>query len=232
MNKHAFSRFVLPDYVFHGTIAQYLPSLCDKIINLQYAGKNKDFGSGFYTTIDFYQASKWAKKLSSDLELDEEFVGDITPCVIVIRVDHEVFSNRKIDVLDFRGQSSQWSNFILEHRINSSQDFDPCNIHPQIVCGSMADNNTGDVIETFRKNNMSNELWEHRIWFEEKITFKSTDNIFVSGLELGDQIAFFDESLNEMIKIIGYCYFDIKNKVSNVSRENFWKEWDYYVRYN
>ncbi|WP_240420335.1 DUF3990 domain-containing protein [Paenibacillus periandrae] len=225
-----FSRFTFPDYVYHGTVREYLNGYKDKLINkenLQHSF-NKDFGTGLYTTIDFQQAADWARKLSNDLALSDNFFGDDTPLVIVIKVEPDNYDG-VVDVMDFRGESSAWSNFILKHRFKSSLDFDPCgDIHPQVVSGSMADNDTGEVIKTFRTNGYRIDFVHDQLWFQNQIVYKQKHKRVLAGLELGDQIAFFDERLNDMLKLVGYCTGNDDNNTNNLE-DTYWKGWMYHV---
>jgi hypothetical protein len=225
-----FSRYSFPDYVFHGTVMEYLKGYKGKLINKENLKHsfNKDFGTGLYTTIDFQQAAEWARKLSNDLALSDNFFGDDTPLVIVIKIDPENYDG-VVDVLDFRGESKSWSNFILNHRFKSSLDFDPCgDLHPQVVCGSMADNDTGEVIGTFRNNGYRIDLVQDQLWFQNQIVYKKKYKRVLAGLELGDQIAFFDERLNGMLKLVGYCTGNDDDNVNNLE-DNYWKGWMYHV---
>ncbi|PWW05052.1 uncharacterized protein DUF3990 [Paenibacillus cellulosilyticus] len=222
-------RFNTPDYVFHGTIMKYCNGLIEKPINLKFAGKNKDFGSGLYTTIDFYQASRWAKSFYEDeLLAAEEDGSNIAPCVVVYQLAPEKLVPQVIEVLDFRGESRAWSNFILRHRFDSSVGECMCERHPQIVCGSMADNNTGVVIHAFREDGRNVDNVHDQEWFANAIVWTKDGSKFLSGLELGDQIAFFDEDINSMLVPVGYYQFDTNITVSDA--RDYWEGWECHVK--
>jgi len=172
-----FTSLILPDYVYHGTIAEFSKSFTKQPINFSKLSNsiNKDFGTGLYTTIDLYQATVWAKKLSMDLALEPDFIGaDVTPCVVVFRIKQDDYMDN-VEVLDFRGESRRWSNFVLSHRIGSSLNHCSCNYHPQIVCGSIADNNTSGVIEEFIDQNKDTQSVDDQLWFQNRITYKDSE---------------------------------------------------------
>lgn len=229
-----FTKLILPDYVYHGTIAEFSKSFAKQPINFRELGNsiNKDFGTGLYTTIDPYQATVWAKKLTKDLALEPNFINaDVTPCVVAIRIKQDNYMEN-VEILDFRGESRLWSNFVLNHRIGSSLHNCTCAYHPQIVCGSMADNNTSGVIEEFIDQSRDTLAVEDQLWFQNRITYKDSEKRVLTGLELGDQIAFFDEKLNKMLSVVGFCFFDKQSEKNIVNSKNFWKEWVYHVEFN
>ena len=70
----------------------------------------------------------------------------------------------------------------------------------------MADNNTGPIVVEFRITGRSKNNTEDVQWFADQITQdKNGRRLF--GLELGDQITFFDERLNKMMSFEGYYKF-------------------------
>ncbi|MDG0809689.1 DUF3990 domain-containing protein [Cohnella rhizosphaerae] len=169
-----------------------------KLINFEFLreSRNRDFGTGFYTTIDLNQAMTWpVGKLIRRIESGAETISsNEIPAVAKIRIYPERYGD-DISVKDFRGESFDWVRFVLNHRYDSSLDRCLCDTredmpHPQIVCGSMADNDTGDVIAEFIQSGMSLDEAEHINWFGRNIT-RSRDGNRLLGLELGDQIAFF-----------------------------------------
>ncbi|MFC5471974.1 hypothetical protein ACFPPD_25165 [Cohnella suwonensis] len=76
------------------------------------------------------------------------------PAIAVMACKPNDYLGENIGLLDFRGESRAWASFILQHRYRGEPGVCSCgDDHPQIVCGPMADNNTGDIIDEFRKSN-------------------------------------------------------------------------------
>lgn len=238
-------KFTLPDVVYHGTTMNAIdnPSgLKHKLINFNFLkeSRQKDFGTGFYTTIDLKQAMSWplGKFITSIQTGFESMMQSDLPAVAKIRILPENYDDL-LNVVDFRGESHEWVKYILTHRFDSSFDYCRCENHAHIVCGSMADNNTGHVISEFINSGMDITNPDHQKWFGEQITLSKDGTRRLLGLELGDQIAFFDERLNRMLKFEGYYklnYDRFLEKLSNQwDNSNEWddiyqfqEEWDYY----
>ncbi|WDH82423.1 DUF3990 domain-containing protein [Paenibacillus urinalis] len=220
----------LPDVVYHGTTMGAIPSLKRQLINFQFLRKSRDrdFGTGFYTTLDLNQAMKWHfNKLSKKIKRGEEINTDEIPAVVKIRL-HPNRYNDDISVLDFRGEGMDWIKFLLSHRLESSLDHCTCledfgHPHPQIVCGSMADNDTGPVLLEFKMSGRSKNIPEDVLWFADQIT-RDENGKRLFGLELGDQIVFFDERLNKMLTVEGYYKFNVELFSGILNRE----EWTFY----
>nr|WP_273386999.1 DUF3990 domain-containing protein [Cohnella zeiphila] len=225
----------MPNQVFHGTQMKAIPGIRQKPINKAYCRANKDFGSGFYTTIDLYQATRWARKSIDDViafnrKMGQPLISNISegelPAVAVLNCEPDG-NNLDIPVHDFRAESKEWADFILKHRFDSSNVSCNCSLHPDIVCGVMADNNTGDIIAKFRKENRQIDNPADLKWFWERITLSQEGRRLI-GLELGDQIAFLNEDLNEMLTVKGYYKYNLSKRIDVVTPQNYTEEWDYY----
>ncbi|WP_178076128.1 DUF3990 domain-containing protein [Paenibacillus oralis] len=220
----------LPDVVYHGTTVAAIPGLKQKLINFEFLKESRlrDFGTGFYTTLDLNQAMKWhfgklAKKIKRGMEIRKEEI----PVVAKIRINPDRYDD-DITVLDFRGEGMDWIKFLLSHRLDSS--IHQCNCmddfghpHPQIVCGSMADNDTGAVLYEFMITGRSKNNPDDVRWFADNIT-RDENGKRLLGLELGDQITFFDERLNNILTLDGYYKFNVEQFSGKLNRE----EWTYY----
>lgn len=225
----------LPDVVYHGTTMGAINSpsgLRNKLINFEFlqGSRQKDFGTGFYTTIDLKQAMSWP--LGKFITLINTGVQTISqneiPAVAKIRILPENYEDH-LNVVDFRGESHEWVKYILAHRYDSSLNYCRCENHAHIVCGCMADNNTGDVISEFISRGMDISNPDHQLWFGEKITMSKDGTQRLLGLELGDQIAFFDERLNRMLKFEGYYKLNLDRFSGQMDNSNqYQKEWDYH----
>jgi hypothetical protein len=238
------TRFVLPEFLYHGTtMAAVLhpDGFVKKLINQEFMrnprSNDRDFGTGFYTTIDFRQAAEWARrKMLAVWESGKDihyYTEEELPVIVQIRcIQADV--PQKIEVLDFRGEGDAWSDFILTHRIGSQLNNCHCIQfnglpHPQIVCGPMADNDTGQVIAQFKQEGREWENADDRRWFRQQIT-QTNDGILQSGLELGDQIAWFGEDLNNFLRYDGYYKINKDRFLDRRADErNYREEWDYYA---
>jgi hypothetical protein len=232
---------ILPDVLYHGTTMDAIlnpEGLQSKLINEKFMqtprSENRDFGSGFYTTVDFRQASQWARKglIAAWRSGIREFPEEKLPVILKIGCNLPI-EERQIDVLDFRGESNKWSDFILLHRYHSRLNECYCRMvfghdHPKIVCGPMADNDTGSVIALFKDENRAILNENDRFWFREEITH--TEQGFRRyGLELGDQVAWFGEDLNNFLSFDGYYKINIDRFLADdVDEKNYREEWDYY----
>ena len=236
------TRFVLPEVLYHGTTMKAIMNsdgFKKQIINNDFMrskrSENRDFGTGFYTTIDFRQASEWARKsiLTAWRLGVRNFAEEDLPAIVQIKYTPKN-SHETINVLDFRGEADEWSDYILLHRLKSSLNQCDCNkvygqSHPDIVCGPMADNDTGEVITNFKDNGYRIDFEDHCQWFREQIT-QTQDGYRRLGLELGDQIAWFGEKFNTFLRYDGYYKVNISCFLGdNVNEKNYREEWDFYV---
>lgn len=235
------TRFVLPDTLYHGTTMGailnpegFRKQLINEAFMRNFRSQNKDFGTGFYTTIDFRQAAHWARKsfVAAWRTGVRAFMPEELPAILKIRY-RPVVGDNEYSVLDFRGESKEWSDFILVHRYQSSLHECYCRMifgheHPKIVCGPMADNDTGSVIAVFKEENRAFYREEDRSWFQEQIT-QTEDGFRRVGLELGDQIAWFGEELNNFLEYDGYYKLNVERFLADhVNEKNYREEWDYY----
>lgn len=239
------TKFVLPDVLYHGTtMASILDpnGFYNKLINEEFMktprSQNKDFGTGLYTTVDFRQASQWARKglVSAWKSGIREYPEEQLPAILKLSCRLPV-QDKQFEVLDFRGESNKWSDFILLHRFQSGLNDCACRMvfgheHPDIVCGPMADNDTGTVIALFKQENREVLSETDRLWFREEIT-RTEQGIRRVGLELGDQIAWFGEELNNFLSLDGYYKLNIDHFLfDDVNEKNYWEEWNYYESKN
>lgn len=94
-----------------------------------------DFGNGFYTTSDFHQAEKWAKRTALRLRQTEAFVS-------VYEIDDEAM--RTLDILTFEKPNIEWLQFVVANRkgIAEPNKWD-------LICGPVANDQTAPVIDLF-----------------------------------------------------------------------------------
>ena len=91
-----------------------------------------DFGRGFYTTSDFEQAKKWAKRTAKIRESGK-------PCVSCYELDEEKLE--KLKVLRFAEPNLEWLDYVSNNRKNrdAKDDWD-------LVIGPVANDQTFPTI--------------------------------------------------------------------------------------
>lgn len=198
-------KLYLPKYVYHGTLKKYLPGLYDRLLDDSWWRKtDRDFGAGFYTTISFRQAAKWAVKAALD-SMKTDFSEAV---VLKIRVGADQFPNFS-DCLVFLGDSNpDWTRFIVDHRLDCRDDgFDPCKHHPAIIIGQMADNKMEKVHFEYNRSKIEIKGNEKYEWYYNKMT-QNQEGHHLDSLDLGNQICFSDPGLNEMLSIEKFYVLD------------------------
>jgi len=230
----------LPKILYHGTSFPAIKGIREKPINSAFWKKDKDFGAGFYTTIDLFQSTRWARKPIDTavkaylLELEEkgfaeyelDFKQEQLPAVAVLECNSAAYTDI-VNVVDFRGECREWAHFILRHRDSSDVHSCSCERHADIVCGIMADNDTGEIIKEFKNSNRQLDNEEDLNWFWKRIVQTKHGKV-LNGLELGDQIAFFDERLNSMLQLKGYYLYRPEAYLDEVTPTNYRQEWQLY----
>lgn len=183
-------RVGFPTMLYHGTLDFYLSSFQERLLDRTYWRPNRDFGEGFYTTISMQQAMKWA------IHGAKNYTGLQTPTPCVLKVQ---LLPRRIDVFPriFMSPEYEWAEFILKHRTNERRDYDPCDIHPDMIIGPMADNDTGIIVRDAVK------LGKDVQWFSDKIT-RDRRGRRLDPLKLGNQVVFADERLESSLRLVGY----------------------------
>ncbi|WPS87019.1 DUF3990 domain-containing protein [Brevibacillus halotolerans] len=206
------AQIFLPTRLYHGTSLRVtkkeLAYYKTKLLNGDYWQYGKDFGLGFYTTHLIEQAKTWAVK-SVQRQINKEGI-DITEfiaCVMVIKIIDENLKDPT--VLHFTDASERWAKFIYMHRLQTENTEEPCNVHPDIVIGYMADNNTGGLISRC----LIEEDYTFQNFFHDIQVTESGDCLTMD--RLGNQYAFCSETLNDSVVLEG-CYLREKG------------EWNYY----
>lgn len=94
-----------------------------------------DFGKGFYTTSDFEQASRWAKRTAQRLKQKTAYVS-------VYEIPDNVM--KSLNILKFAKSDVEWLRFVVKNRkgqiIENNYD---------MIIGSVADDQTAPVIDLF-----------------------------------------------------------------------------------
>lgn len=180
---------ITPQRLYHGTLDVYLPSFQKKLLNSRYWRPGRDFGEGFYTTISAAQARKWAHKTAR-----AALIENCRPCVLEIEL---ISVPDDVHPCIFLSHSLAWAEFIYQHRKVSTKGYDPCEKHPDIIIGPMADADTGKIVLE------AVQLKKDTQWFYNKIT-RSTKGRRLDALSLGNQIVFSSEKWESSLKLIGY----------------------------
>lgn len=214
-----------PEFVYHGTSLEIAKSFVEPISvdALKQYSINKDFGSGLYTTIDVAQSEDWAKRCLEVVEEEfksenlsqherkayfDQFVlgkDEFTPVVVRYRFE-SYFDLDFVENRIFMGESDDWAEFILRHRLHSRYQDCDCTKrftkHPEIVVGLMADNKIREVMKDYEVKFGVNINKNSIRWFRKAIS-KTQDGHKLQGLGLGNQISFHDPILNGFIKLDG-----------------------------
>lgn len=177
-----------PQLLYHGTTSNTVHSFQQKLLNAPYWRPGKDFGEGFYTTISIAQARKWSHKSAK-----ESWDGG-RPCVLVVEL---ASVPPHIEPLLFLSDSQAWASFIYSHRKASVKGEDPCAVHPDIIIGPMADNDTGKIVHK------AVQLNKDERWFYEQITI-SRKGRRLDPLRLGNQVVFCSEQWESHLRLVGY----------------------------
>lgn len=109
-------------------------------INLKRGRKGKDFGQGFYLSVDRQQALTMAQ-----ITVDREGTGRVALNTYLF--DEAYMKDPSLNVLLFDGYSNEWAKFITMNRSNRTEkqahNYD-------IVFGPIADDKVGVQVQLFR----------------------------------------------------------------------------------
>ena len=103
-----------------------------KLLKIQ---RELDFGKGFYTTSDFDQAEKWAKRTALRLRQDNAYVS------IYELADEKLHD---LNILHFEAPDVDWLRFVVKNRTGQTvpDEWD-------IISGPVANDQTAPVIDLF-----------------------------------------------------------------------------------
>ena len=105
---------------------------------------NTDFGKGFYTTVDFEQAARWAR-------IRRERAGEGSAFVSVYEVDDQLLSRPDMHIMTYNGATIEWLDFVVANRRYAPlHDFD-------IVLGPVANDNLYATIGLYENGELSAE---------------------------------------------------------------------------
>ncbi|MFC5700110.1 DUF3990 domain-containing protein [Cohnella faecalis] len=180
-----------PQLLYHGTTDTVVAGFQSKLLNSKYWKPGRDFGEGFYTTISAAQARKWAHR-----SVDRS-VEPAKPCVLTVELTS---MPKKYEPRVFLSESPAWSQFIFDHRTIAIKGEDPCDKHPDIVIGPMADNDTGKIVL------QAVQLKKDADWFYDQIT-RTGKGRRLDSLRLGNQVVFSSERWESSLRLVGYSIF-------------------------
>lgn len=124
--------------LYHGSIVSV------KNPNLRQGRPNTDYGKGFYTTIDFDQAARWAR-------IRRDRAGGGNAVVSVYEVDDDFLQKKDFRIMEYNGATKEWLDFVVANRRYAPlHDYD-------IVLGPVANDNLYATISLYENGELSAE---------------------------------------------------------------------------
>lgn len=124
--------------LYHGSIVSV------KNPNLRQGRPNTDYGKGFYTTVDFDQAVRWAR-------IRRDRVGGGKAVVSVYEVDDDILQKKDFRIMEYNGATKEWLDFVVANRRYAAlHDYD-------IVLGPVANDNLYATISLYENGELSAE---------------------------------------------------------------------------
>ena len=112
--------------------------------NLRQGRANTDYGKGFYTTVDFDQAARWAR-------IRRDRAGEGNAIVSVYEVDDELLRDGALSIMQYNGATKEWLDFVVANRrFAPLHDYD-------IVLGPVANDNLYATISLYENGELSAE---------------------------------------------------------------------------
>ena len=104
--------------------------------NVEVLTHRTDFGKGFYTTSNYEQAEKWAKRKRD--RIDERIDAYVNV--------YEYIENEKLSILDFKEATEEWVKFVFLNRYSDVlvHEYD-------IVKGPVADDNVYTTLNLYEE---------------------------------------------------------------------------------
>ena len=124
--------------LYHGSIVSV------KNPNLRLGRPNTDYGKGFYTTVDFEQAARWAR-------IRRDRAGSGNAVVSVYEVDDDLLHKKDVRIMEYNGATKEWLDFVVANRRYAPlHDYD-------IVLGPVANDNLYATISLYENGELSAE---------------------------------------------------------------------------
>ena len=105
---------------------------------------NTDFGKGFYTTIDYEQAARWA-------QIRRERAGGGNAIVSVYSIEDDILKRNDLNIMQYSGATIGWLDFVVANR-----RFAPIHNY-DIVLGPVANDNLYATIGMYENGELSAE---------------------------------------------------------------------------
>lgn len=124
--------------LYHGSIVSV------KNPNLRQGRPNTDYGKGFYTTVDFDQAARWAR-------IRRDRAGGGNAVVSVYEVDDDLLQKKDFRIMEYNGATKEWLDFVVANRRYAPlHDYD-------IVLGPVANDSLYATISLYENGELSAE---------------------------------------------------------------------------
>ena len=124
--------------LYHGSIVSV------KNPNIRQGRPNTDYGKGFYTTVDFDQAARWAR-------IRRDRAGGGNAVVSVYEVDDDLLQKKDFRIMEYNGATKEWLDFVVANRRYAPlHDYD-------IVLGPVANDNLYATISLYENGELSAE---------------------------------------------------------------------------
>ena len=124
--------------LYHGSVVSV------KNPNLRQGRPNMDYGKGFYTTVDFDQAERWAR-------IRRDRAGGGKAVVSVYEVDDDILQKKDFRIMEYNGATKEWLDFVVANRRYAPlHDYD-------IVLGPVANDNLYATISLYENGELSAE---------------------------------------------------------------------------
>lgn len=124
--------------LYHGSIVSV------KNPNLRQGRPNTDYGKGFYTTVDFDQAARWAR-------IRRDRAGGGNAVVSVYEVDDMLLQKEDFRIMEYNGATKDWLDFVVANRRYAPlHEYD-------IVLGPVANDSLYATISLYENGELSAE---------------------------------------------------------------------------
>lgn len=112
--------------------------------NLRQGRANTDYGKGFYTTVDFEQAARWAR-------IRRDRAGEGNAVVSIYEIEDNLLNVGALKVMEYNGATKDWLDFVVANRRYAPlHDYD-------IVLGPVANDNLYATISLYENGELSAE---------------------------------------------------------------------------
>lgn len=132
-----------------------------KIINLKKSRPNKDFGRGFYLSVDYHQAWRMGEF--------KALIEGGSPVISTFIFDEQLLTSDELSVLIFKGYTREWAEFVFLNR-NNPNDFPAHNY--DIVYGPIANDRVGVQIVKYEAGDITLDQFLENLKYIKGITYQ------------------------------------------------------------